>query len=387
MDTADIRHSNSQQVLRLLWKIRQVSRADLARMTGLSRPSISTLVEEFIEQGLVSEVGFGQSNGGRRPVLLRFEDDARSLLGIELGRSSVKTLLCNLRGEEIAWWEDPVATAEDPLATLEVILAQVNRASLVAQERRSSILGLGLGLPSPVFSQWGAESLHPTIFPQWKGFQLQKALQEELRLPVWVGNDANLGALAELWWHAEQPLQHLVYLQLGDGLGAGIVLGGKIFSGSHGLAGEIGHARLSSEASRSLSALSFNELLKQDSSRELSADTLTILSSAIAQAILNWDPQMLVLGGSWAQWDTDRIESLQKAVRAHLVWPELQGIPIQTSLFGERQTALGAATLVLEKFLEASKVLLLSKNGGTDEKPDDLGGFSGRRIISVDSGL
>ncbi len=342
MDTADIRQSNSQHVLGFLWKLKMVSRAELARLTGLSRPSISTIVEDFLARGLVSEQGLGESNGGRRPVILRFEDDAFGIVGCELGAKQIRLMLCNMRGKELACLEEACLTGEDPEATLDILSEMLQQIKAIADARGCRLLGLGVGLPSPVYARQGSVSLHPAIYHRWAGIDLLGFLVQQTHLPVWFGNDAKLGALAELWWSQDANLKHLLYIQLAQGLGAGVIIDRKIQAGAHGLGGEIGSAP-------GLAA-HFPEIQGDHGLPKLESP-LQSLAQIIANSVLMWDPEILVLGGDLSSLGIEAWQYLQTKIREQLVWPELRELSLQRSRFGNRQTALGAATLVLDKFL------------------------------------
>jgi predicted NBD/HSP70 family sugar kinase len=368
MDTADIRQSNSQLVLSFLWKLKMVSRAELARLTGLSRPSISTIVEDFLVRGLVSEQGLGESNGGRRPVILRFEDDAFAIIGCELGAKHIRLMLCNMRGKELGIFEEACTTGDDPEATLDILSELLQQVQRLASTKGCRILGMGVGLASPVYTRQGTISLHPAIYHRWKGIDLMGFLAQQAHLPVWFGNDAKLGALAELWWSQDPNLKHLLYIQLAQGLGAGVILDRKIQSGAHGLAGEIGSAP-------GLAA-HFPDLAEgsKKSVRELES-SLRSLAQIVANSVLMWDPETLVLGGDLSSLNEEAWQFLQTHIRAQLVWPELKELSLQRSRFGSHQTALGAATLVLDRFLTdasfSAGLPMLSQPARLTESRDD----------------
>ena len=144
MDASDMRLSNSNLVLKLLWQHQTVSRADLARLTGMSRPSISAIVAEQLELGLISEVGPGESNGGRRPVLLRFEDDAHYIAGLDLGATHIGLMLTNLRGQEVEWLSTSAETHEKPEQTMQKALDLLRECLAFARQKGRKVIGLGI---------------------------------------------------------------------------------------------------------------------------------------------------------------------------------------------------------------------------------------------------
>ncbi len=387
MDASDMRLSNSNLVLKLLWQHQTVSRADLARLTGMSRPSISAIVAEQLELGLISELGPGESNGGRRPVLLRFEDDAHLIAGLDLGATHIGLMLTNLRGQEVDWFSVPAQTSEQPEQTVQEALGLLREGLSAARKRGRKVIGLGIGVPTPIFRGGMGQTLHPAVYPRWVGLELTRILRDQVSIPVFMENDANLGALSELWWTERQARKHLLYLKVASGLGAGLIIDGKIFGGAHGLAGELGHTYLQRRSgqdrnpidenlnsqiginavleklgwkaqSRNQKALHRGTLLREayesgdPTARETVRTFLHQLSLAIVNALVSFDPELVIVGGVIPDLGEELVNLLRAEIARHLVWPELRSIPIELSRFGEKQTALGAATLVLERMLE-----------------------------------
>ncbi len=387
MDASDMRLSNSNLVLKLLWQHQTVSRADLARLTGMSRPSISAIVAEQLELGLISEVGPGESNGGRRPVLLRFEDDAHYIAGLDLGATHIGLMLTNLRGQEVEWFSTSAETHEKPEQTIHKALELLREGLAAARQKGRKVIGLGIGVPSPIFRGHAGQTLHPAIYPRWVGVELSRILRESVSIPVFLENDANLGALAELWWTERRSRKHLVYLKVASGLGAGVIIQGKIFGGAHGLAGELGHTYIQSREDQARSPLEENlnarvgincvlarlpylagrppvsplergqalRLAYREGSSEDKEQIhrfLHDLSLAIANAMVSFDPELVIVGGVVPDFGVELNARLKFEISRHLIWPELREIPVELSRFGEKQTALGASTLVLDRMLE-----------------------------------
>ncbi len=393
LDASDMRLSNNNLVLQLLWQHQTISRADLARLTGMSRPSISDIVAEHIELGLVSEVGHGTSNGGRRPVMLRFEDEAHLLAGLDIGATHVSLMLTNLRGQEVSWSARAVATRDEPDLAIEAAQELLSEGLACARRQKRKLIGLGVGISSPAYRQSAAcaLSVHPAIHPRWAGYQLGKILAQQVAVPIFIENDANLGALAEYWWTTQRNRRHLLYLKVASGVGAGVIIDGKIFSGAHGIAGELGHTFIAERQqgpeleptaenlNRRIGAQHLLEKFKGKGQalgvqvgdrgqvfergkilrrmHEAGEAPAVIdafiqdLSIAIVNAMVSFDPAIVSLGGIVPDLGEELFTQLRRRIQSQLVWPELQMIPIQCSRFGEKQTALGAATLVLENML------------------------------------
>ncbi len=386
LDASDIRLSNNNLLLRLLWQHQVISRADLARLTGMSRPSISAIVAEHLELGLISEIGHGESSGGRRPVLLRFEDDAHLIAGLDFGASHISLMLSNLRGQEVEWLSVPAQTREFPEQSIQLAMELLKEGIGLARKRGRKVIGLGIGVPSPIYNSGDSYSMHPAVHPKWAGFGLSNILKEHVSIPVFMENDANLGALAELWWTERQSRKTLIYLKVASGIGAGVIIEGKIFAGAHGLAGEVGHTFVQKRnmqhaptqdnlnsvtginsvlndldlrvGQRHPQILHRGALIKEAyetgdaQTRDIVEAWIRGLALAIVNAMVSFDPELVIIGGVLPDLGEELLGMLRAEVPRHLVWPELQGISLECSRFGEKQTALGAATLVLEKMLE-----------------------------------
>jgi predicted NBD/HSP70 family sugar kinase len=386
LDASDIRLSNNKLLLRLLWQHQVISRADLARITGMSRPSISAIVAEHLDLGLISEIGHGESSGGRRPVLLRFEDDAHLIAGLDFGASHISLMLSNLRGQEVEWLSVPAQTRDFPEQSIQVAMDLLKEGINLARRRGRKVIGLGIGVPSPIYAGADGLSMHPAIHPNWASLGLSRILREHVSIPIFMENDANLGALAELWWTERQSRRHLLYLKVASGLGAGIIIDGKIFAGAHGLAGEVGHTFLgdrnidqSPTQDNLNSIIGINNVLAElkvklgqqhpkilhrgalvkevfdtgdNETRAIVRKFIHRLALAIVNAMVNFDPELVIVGGVVPDLGEELLNMLRAEIPRHLVWPELRAVSLECSRFGEKQTALGAATLVLEKMLE-----------------------------------
>ncbi|MEO1232533.1 MAG: ROK family transcriptional regulator, partial [Myxococcota bacterium] len=223
-------------LLRLVWEYREISRADIARRTGLSRSTVSTVMSELLDSGIVEETRQGSSNGGRRPIMVGFRDNARTVLGVDVGASHIDAVLTNLRGEILERGSRVMPTRDAPEATLDAITTMARQ---LIKASPAPCLGVGVGLPSPVHPSSGR--VPREVLPRWSEVDVAQALFERIDRPVRIDNDANLGALAELWWGAGRGGDDLVFVKVATGIGAGLIVNGRIVRGAHGFAGEVGH--------------------------------------------------------------------------------------------------------------------------------------------------
>ncbi len=226
---------NSRLVLRAIYDRGEVSRADLARLTHLTRTTISEVVGELIERGLVEEIGHGAIAIGRMPIMLSMADDSRHVVAVSVTNDEVQGALVNLRGSLRREARLPLPSRESAtvLATIYALLDDLTHRA------EHPLLGIGINTPGLVDARSGTV-LRAVTFG-WEDVPLGNLLKERYRLPVSVANDSQTLALARYMFGENPSTPNLVVIKVGRGIGAGIVLGGHLFSGDGYGAGEIGH--------------------------------------------------------------------------------------------------------------------------------------------------
>jgi N-acetylglucosamine repressor len=226
---------NSRLLLRTIYEYGEISRADLARLTQLTRATVSEVVADLIERGLVEEVGHGAAAVGRTPILLSVVDEARQVVAISVTNTSVAGALVNLRGNLSAPVTMPLPTGDGAQA-LETIYTVADQ--LVAASGRP-VLGIGINTPGLIDISNG--TVVRGVSFGWEGLPLRALLQARYKLPAYVSNDSHSLALAEYMFGPAQGTPNLVVVKVGNGIGAGIILGGRLYTGEGYGAGEIGH--------------------------------------------------------------------------------------------------------------------------------------------------
>ncbi len=226
---------NSRLVLNTIYDSGRVSRADVARLTHLTRTTVSDLVADLQERGLVEEVGVGQSLGGRSPILLSVIDDARHLISLDLANDELRGAVVNLRNEVISTVSLPV----EDRAGGEALTLVYDLLDRLLHATDKPLLGIGIGTPGLVDTTNGV--VLRAVNLDWRDLPLGNLLWERYGLPVYVANDSQLAALAQYMFGGRQYGANLVVVKLGHGVGAGIVLDGALFQGDGYGAGEIGH--------------------------------------------------------------------------------------------------------------------------------------------------
>ncbi len=391
-------------VLELIWQQRGISRADIARQTGLSRSTVSEIISDLLVTDLVLEAGDGPSRGGRRPIILEFNDVAHVILGIDMGSTHVSVMLTDLRGRELDWEhrEHPVRT--DPEGT-EQLIAELCDGVLARHEgARKRLLGVGVAVPSPV-DPLRPRQVSDVLLPHWSGHGVLEQLQFTHGVPVLVDNDANLGALAEHWWGVGRGLDDFTYVKLGTGVGGGHIIRGEIYRGATGVAGEIGHMvirpgglpcscgnrgcletlvgtrALLRRAAELLAELPDSSLHGTDLTIEeieraaLDGDPLTgalvqevaeHLAAAVAGVLNLMNPSAVVLGGSLARLGPLLLAPIREGARTQTLVNSMAASRILVSELGPHAIARGAATLVLDSAL-ADPRMFPSLRGGSEQ--------------------
>ena len=229
---------NQQLLLRALHDHSPRSRADLARLTGLTRTSVSDLVGALIEDGLIEEVGRGQSSGGKSPILLRVAPDGRHLIGLDLGDSEFSGAVVNLRGEILRSIHLPLE-GRNGEAAVDLVYQLVDA---LRTDDRSPLLGIGIGAPGVIDTRTG--TVRWSVNLDWAELRLGPLVESRYGVPVVVANDSHVAALAELTFYRRPRPTNLVVIKVGRGIGAGIIVNGQLFQGDGYGAGEFGHVNL-----------------------------------------------------------------------------------------------------------------------------------------------
>lgn len=226
---------NQQLLLRALHDHSPLSRADLARMTGLTRTSVSDLVGSLIHDGLIEEVGRGQSSGGKSPILLSVAPDGRHLIGLDLGEAQFSGAVVNLRGEILRSIHLPLE-GRNGGAAIDLVFQLVDA---LRADDRSPLLGIGIGAPGVIDTSTG--TVRWSVNLDWADLRLGALVETRYGVPVVVANDSHAAALAELTFYRRPRPNNLIVIRIGRGVGAGIILNGQLFQGDGYGAGEFGH--------------------------------------------------------------------------------------------------------------------------------------------------
>jgi glucokinase-like ROK family protein len=376
-----LRELNRGRVIDALRGRGTASRAEIARATGLSRSTVSSIVSDLIEAGLLTEqaeatgVAHGEA-GGRPPVLLSLNPSAGLAVGVDFGHSHLRVAVSDLSHEVLAesWRElDVDHSAEEGLNAAAELVDEVLKEAKVG---RNGVIGVGMGLPGPINRSTGAVG-SSSILPGWVGVNAALEMERRLRLPVTVENDANLGALAEFVWGSGRGHSDVIYIKLSSGVGAGLLFAGRLHHGAGGTAGEIGHIPAqngtaicrcgsrgcletvaSARAIAEQVGISRGEIVSPRRLLELIADGDPAASRLIGEAgrqigvalaeLCNLvNPNCVIIGGDLSAAGDVITEPVLESIRRYAITSAAEQVTVVPGVLGERAELLGALALVL----------------------------------------
>ena len=238
-DQESVRKVNTSLVLNALRLHAPISRAELANITKLNRSTISNIVNVLLEDGLVLEMDAMESKIGRPGIALALRPEGGAVIGVEIGVGFISVILTDFVAN-ILWREWVECPPTKP--QIEIISEAerlIDQAISFAKEKYLRVLGIGLGVPGLVNVQKGELLFAPNL--GWKDVPFRLMWNQRFHLPLFIENEANLGALGEYYFGVGRDVDNFIYLSSGVGLGGGIIIDGKLFTGGRGFAGEIGH--------------------------------------------------------------------------------------------------------------------------------------------------
>ncbi|WP_329256239.1 ROK family transcriptional regulator [Actinoallomurus sp. NBC_01490] len=376
---ASLRSRNRLLVLETVQRRGRISRVGIARATGLSRTTVSSLVAELLAEGVLTEspgdAGRRTSTSGGRPATpLTLNPDGGGVLGVHLRHAGIRVLFTDLSGGVLG--ERYRALDVDHLPDDALAYVADTALDLVAAAAHDAgrVFGMGVAVSAPMQSR--SHTLRtPSVLADWSGVDIATRLRERIGVPVHVGNDANLGALAEWTFGAARGADDLIYVMLSDGVGAGLILNGRPYEGATGSAGELGHISVIDGGyvcrcgnrgcletvigARGLtSAFAHTRgpettiadvvaLLAADDpgARRVVADAGHMLGRALAGICAMLEPRLVVIGGEVAAVGRTLLDGVRDVLAQRLPPAISQGVTVTTGRLGDRAEALGAIAL------------------------------------------
>ncbi|HEX6715357.1 MAG TPA: ROK family transcriptional regulator [Thermoleophilaceae bacterium] len=393
------RDANRARVLRELTILGTTSRAQIARRTGLSPSTVSAIVATLQRDGLVVEqtlVDGPGPRGGRPASGIALHRDAGVAVGVDFGKRHLAVAVCDLGHEVLAetWQEmDEDYPADHGLKSARELIACTLQQ---AHATTATALGVGIGLPGPVHATSGTLG-SSTILPGWSGVRLGD-VERHFELPVYIDNDANLGARAESVWGAGRGIENFVFVKVATGIGSGLIVNGQVLSGVGGTAGEIGHIGVEPDGDicrcgsrgcletvasgpalvrmleRALDqTLEPEEIIRRAREGDLACaralgDAGRHIGAATATLCNLFNPQRIAVGGSLGAAGDLLLNPMRESLELRAIPSAAADAEIVQAELGERAELLGALALVLDKASELAGQRTNQLRGGVDAR-------------------
>ncbi|HSI79370.1 MAG TPA: ROK family transcriptional regulator [Solirubrobacterales bacterium] len=381
-------------VLRLIRDGEAVTRADLARRTGLARSTVAQRVDALLDHRLVYEAGGSESTGGRPPTVLAFNHEAGVVLAADLGATHSRLAVSDLAGVPLAEVTQDLDIALGPEAVLDWVQKAFGDLLKEVGRKPEDVRGIGIGVPGPV--AYGAgETISPPIMPGWDRFSIPGWFASLYDAPVLVDNDVNIMALGEHWTNW-RDVDHLLFVKVGTGIGCGIVASGNIHHGAQGAAGDIGHIRLAHHddvicrcgnvgcleavaGGRALADRLNEEGVKASHSRDvvrlvkagnpiatrLVREAGRALGEVLASCVNFFNPSVIVIGGDIGEAHEQLLAGVREVTFRRslpLATGDLKTVPSELS---DRAGVIGAAIMVIEHVLAPDVIDRVIQEAGT----------------------
>jgi len=373
-----VKKENKTLVLQMIKKQTEISRADIAQESGLNKGTVSSLVAELLEEKLVIETGPGISSGGRRPVMLVFNQYAGNSIGIDLGVNYIHSVLTDLQGNIVS--EKHITyTSSSIEQTMEMVKDSIASMKHIAPDSTYGIVGIGIGVPG-IIDKDSSVLIAPNL--GWKNSSIRKEIEATFDIPVIVENEANAGAYGEKVFGLGKDAENLVYISAGIGIGTGIIIDGELYRGFSGFFGEFGHMTIDMNGQQcrcgnigcwELYASEqyllnhsgdinhdedfFDKLIRSAEKNDAQAiqlleQTAENLGIGIVNIIHTINPQQLIIGNRLASAKKWMETITQTYVEKHAMSSHQKNIQVQFSNPAFPSTSLGVAAFSVENFLK-----------------------------------
>lgn len=361
------KYHNRDLVLRTIFTHDPISRAEVSRITHLTKTTVSDIVSVLLDQGLIAEIGKGESLGGKNPTMLSLMPDSRCTIGLNLSQNKFMGAIVNLRGEikqkiEVTIHDE---NGENALTSVYKILDELMRACT------KNLVGIGVGAPGLIDSSRGI--VVNAVNLDWHNLELGKLLTQRYNKPVSVLNDSQATAIGEFVYNPKNKLEeNYIVVNVNQGIGAGILINGKLFRGDTGWAGEIGHVVIAEDGEicrcgkrgcletiastraviRHLNASSIDEVITaynqhDERTRQVVNHAAHYLGISLANMIGMLNIHKLVLTGEMVRFGEDWLEAVKSSMQAAALTSMIKDTTIEIGKFGFDACILGAAAFLL----------------------------------------
>lgn len=395
VDKSLINTLNKQNVINIILNNDPIFRAEISRATGLSIPTVMKLTDEFIQKGLIREIGKGESSGGKPPELLEFIPDSHYIIGVDIGTTNIVSIMMDLSASIVYKHVTSTNIKDYPSAIINRIIKTIDKTIVNSNIKKDKLLGIGIGMPGLLDCQNGRVLFSPDF--GWEDIDLVSPLKEKFGLTIIMDNVTRAMAMGERWFGLGRDTENFMCVNLGYGIGSAIVIGGELYSGSSGSSGELGHITLEkngplcdcgnygcleSLASANAIAKKARFFIRKDEGSfmldfvkgdidaieaktvfdaakqgdelalEIVHEATEYIGIALASIINLLDPELIILEGGVAQAGEILTGNIQKAVGRRQMKYAGKHTRIVTSELGVNAAAVGAASFLLKKLVE-----------------------------------
>jgi glucokinase-like ROK family protein len=360
-----------------------ISRTDIAQELGLTRASVTIIINDLIENDIVLETESRSTRSGRPPVVLEINPRSGLVAAIDMGATHLSVALGDFSAHILDETEQTFRIADGPEPCLEV----ADRALKSILEKNgvkvADLSAIGLSVPGPVITETGMV-MSPPIMPGWDRFPIRAKLEKLWKVPITLNNDANFGALGEWVYGAGRGEKNLAFIKVGSGIGAGLIINQQIYGGTTGSAGEMGHLTIDENGPLCtcgnhgcLEAFAGGRAIEIQAQKLIESGKRTLLSDSnshnitvrdvadvarrgdlAAQEILNRsgtfigiavaglinliNPGVVIIGGGVAEVGDLLTAPIRKVVRERSLRASEHAVKITTAMLGRRSTLIGA---------------------------------------------
>lgn len=229
-----------------------ISRSGLAKSLQLSLPSISRIVDILVDKEYVIEAGYGESSGGKRPKILKFNSGKSYVIGIAIDINFIDIILSDLSGNEKKYIHEEFLEEKDPDSIIDILLGYIEKITIESGIDKNLIEVIAIGIPGMIEKDSSLIKLIPTI-PSWEGVNVSKILSEKTGKEILLDNMNNMSLLGERWKGKSKDYNNVVFIGIGTGIGSGILINGKLYRGFNGSAGEVGYMLIDKNLNKKVS--------------------------------------------------------------------------------------------------------------------------------------
>lgn len=387
-----IQELNRSIVLDTIRQYGPISRVEISKKLNISPTTVTSAVNELIHEGLVREDGIGASSGGRKPILLRFDPNCYTLIGVSIRYSTITIAEMNLEAQILR--KEIFSTHSLYGEAVADFIIEKLKCFLNSDDSYKKCIGISVITQGLVDYDKGVIRYNPKL--KMQNVPLKKILKTQFDLPTWLDNDTNAYILAEKYFGAHQNIQNMIYIEIGEGVGAGIFVNGTIFRGASGSAGEFGHTTIDRGGmkcdcgnngclenyvswpaiySRILTFLSngkdsvIKEMVDGDITKiapdvfvkavnlgdhlalKILDEIVHYLASGIINLIHLFNPEAIILGGEIILNNAILLSKINEYVSKHALEAPLEDVTIKSTSLGQEFEMVGAASVILqEKF-------------------------------------